>query len=43
MPTKVELETRIDDLKHQIRRLERSVNQARLDVKELPTTAYNSF
>lgn len=43
MPTKVELETRIDDLKHQIRRLERSVNQARLDVKELPTTAYNRF
>ena len=43
MPTKAELEIQIDDLNHQIRRLERSINQTRLDIKELPTSAYNRF
>jgi hypothetical protein len=43
MPTKAELETTIEDLEHRIRRLDRSLNQARLDVEELPTAAYNRF
>jgi exonuclease VII small subunit len=30
MPTKAELETTIEELEHKIRRLDRSLNQARL-------------
>ena len=43
MPTKAELEATITDLEHKIRRLDRSLNQTRLDLEELPTAAYNRF
>ena len=43
MPTKAELETQITELEHKIRRLDRSLNQTRLDLEELPTAAYNRF
>ena len=36
MPTKAELEATIDGLKHDVRRLERSLGQAQLDLEELP-------
>ena len=40
MPTKADLENTIDDMSHKIRRLERTLNQARLEIADLPTTAY---
>jgi|TARA_R100000479_G_scaffold108412_1_gene54441 hypothetical protein len=43
MPTKAELEIQITELEHKIRRLDRSLNQTRLDLEELPTAAYNRF
>ena len=36
MPTKADLEVQIEDLQHKVRRLERSIGQAALDLKELP-------
>ena len=36
MPTKAELEATINDLKHDVRRLERSLGQAELDLQALP-------
>ena len=36
MPTKADLEVTITDLQHQVRRLERSIGQAQLDLQELP-------
>jgi len=43
MPTKAELETTIAELEHKVRRLNRSLNQAKIDLEELPTAAYNRF
>lgn len=43
MPTKAELETTITELEHKIRRLDRSLNQAKLDLRDLPTAAFNRF
>ena len=40
MPTKADLENTIEDMGHKIRRLERTLNQARLEIADLPTTAY---
>jgi hypothetical protein len=40
MPTKAELEQKIEDLEHDIRRLNRSINQTRLDLEDLPTNAF---
>ena len=40
MPTKAELEQQLDDLKHDLRRSERALNQARLDLEQLDTNAY---
>ena len=36
MPTKADLEVKIEDLQHKVRRLERSIGQAALDLKKLP-------
>ena len=41
MPTKAELEQKLDDLKHDLRRSERALNQARLDLEQLDTNAYS--
>ena len=35
MPTKAELQSEIDGLKHQVRRMDRALNQAQLDLGEL--------
>ena len=43
MPTKADLEATITELEHKIRRLDRSLNQTRIDLAELPTAAYNRF
>ena len=40
MPTKAELEQQLDDLKHDLRRSERALNQARLDLEQLDTNVY---
>jgi len=40
MPTKAELESQISDLKHEIRRQQRSLNQLKLDIDELPSNAF---
>jgi hypothetical protein len=40
MPTKADLENKINDLKHDIRRLERILNQARLEIADLPSIAF---
>ena len=42
MPTKAELENQILDLKHEIRRQQRSINQLKLDLDELPLNAFKS-
>ena len=42
MPTKAELENQILDLKHEIRRQQRSINQLKLDLDELPPNAFKS-
>ena len=36
MPTKAELQVEIDGLKHQVRRMNRALNQAQLDLSALP-------
>lgn len=41
MPTKADLEVTITDLQHQVRRLERSLGQAKLDLQELPERLVN--
>lgn len=40
MPTKAELESQISDLKHEIRRQQRSLNQLKLDIDELPSNLF---
>ena len=43
MPTKAELETRIEALENDLRRTERALGQARLEIEDLPSTAFNQF
>ena len=43
MPTKAELETRIDSLKDEIRRQQRAINQLNLDLDDLPPVAWNDY
>jgi hypothetical protein len=43
MPTKAELENRIDSLKDEIRRQQRAINQLNLDLDDLPPVAFNQY
>ena len=43
MPTKAELETKIEALENDLRRTERALGQARLEIEDLPSVAYNQF
>ena len=41
MPTKADLEAQITDLKHNLRRSERALNQALLDLEQLDTLLHS--